>query len=115
LYQLEKRSCLRDNTTKYIILIEVNSTDAEYTLLYTNRLIETVKQISRKNDVYSQISKTQIALLLSMKKQEDGYIIIDRLLKEFYRKVPSNKVRVNYFLTDILKNSENEHLANLIQ
>jgi len=115
LYQLEKRACLRDNTTKYIILIEVNSMDSEYTMLYTNRLIETVKQISRKNDVYSQISKTQIALLLSMKKQEDGYIIIDRLLKEFYRKVPSNKVRVNYFLTDILKNSESEHLANLRQ
>ena len=68
LYQLEKRECLRDNTTKYILLIEVNSTDSEYTVLYTNRLIESVKQISRKSDIYSQISKTQIALLLSMKK-----------------------------------------------
>lgn len=115
LYQLEKRACLRDSTTKYIILIEVNSIDTEYTLLYTNRLIETVKQVSRKNDVYSQISKTQVALLLSMKKLDDGYIIIDRLLKEFYRKVPSNKVRVNYYLTDILKNDESEHLVNLRQ
>lgn len=115
LYQLEKRECLRDNTTKYILLIEVNSMDSEYTVLYTNRLIESVKQISRKSDVYSQISKTQIALLLSMKKQEDGYIIIDRLLKAFYRKVPSNKVRINYFLTNILKNDDSEHLVNLRQ
>ena len=115
LYQLEKRACLRDSVTKYIILVEVNSIDKDYTLLYTNRLIETVKQIARKNDVYSQISKTQVALLLSMKKMQDGYIIIDRLLKEFYRKVPSNKVRVNYYLTDILKNNESEHLVNLRQ
>lgn len=67
----------------------------------------------RINDVYTQINQSQIGLMLRLTNEDDAYIVIERLLNKFYRKYAPSAIRINYYVTDILKEAK-ENL-NLIR
>ncbi|MEA5026067.1 MAG: BTAD domain-containing putative transcriptional regulator [Erysipelotrichaceae bacterium] len=114
LFQLTKRKCLRTKITEYVILLEIKCKEKDIETIYTMRLMESVGKMLRKNDVYSQISRTQIALLVSMNKLEDGYNLLDRLLKEFYKHTPQERVKVNYYLSSVLMSEASKEITAVV-
>lgn len=99
--QYEIRTCIRNNRNKYLIFICFADDNTN-----VNALMDVVASSLRIDDVYTQVSGTQIALLCSLRQNSDAYIVGERIISKYYRKVDSN-ARLVYKL----KLLTDEHVA----
>lgn len=99
--QYEIRTCIRNNRNKYLIFICFADDNTN-----VNALMNVVASTLRIDDVYTQVSGTQIAVLCSLRQNSDAYIVGERIISKYYRKVDS-KARLVYKL----KVLTDEHIA----
>ena len=55
----------------------------------------------RKVDVTARFSSTQRVVLFTNLRDEDKQMVVERIMKEFYRMIPDNKFRLVYVSRNI--------------
>ena len=97
------RTMIRNRIKKYMIFIDfVND------IYYMDALIDIVSQTLRIDDVFTKVSDTQLAILCDLRDISDAYIVGERIISKYYRKV-DNRARLMYkpkVLTDEKKDKE---------
>lgn len=83
--QYEIRTCIRNNRNKYLLFVDFVNEKRDM-----DALIKVVSETLRIDDVYTKISGSQIAILCSLRQTSDAYIVGERIISKYYRKVDSN-------------------------
>lgn len=83
--QYEIRTCIRNNRNKYLVFVDFVNERRNM-----DALIKVVSETLRIDDVYTKISGSQIAILCSLRQTSDAYIVGERIISKYYRKVDSN-------------------------
>ncbi|MCI5773386.1 MAG: winged helix-turn-helix domain-containing protein [Erysipelotrichaceae bacterium] len=83
--QYEVRTCIRHNRSKYIIFVSFVNDQKDI-----DALSKVVLENLRIDDVYTKVSDSQIAILCSLRQNSDAYIVGERIVSKYYRKVNSN-------------------------
>ena len=97
------RTMIRNRIKKYMIFIDfVND------IYDMDALIDIVSQTLRIDDVFTKVSYTQLAILCDLRDISDAYIVGEKIISKYYRKV-DNRARLMYkpkVLTDEKKDKE---------
>ncbi len=80
--QYEIRTCIRNNRNKYLLFVDFVNEKRNM-----EALIKVVAETLRIDDVYTRISGSQIAILCSLQQTSDAYIVGERIISKYYRKV----------------------------
>ncbi|MDL2233801.1 winged helix-turn-helix domain-containing protein [Ruminococcaceae bacterium OttesenSCG-928-L11] len=99
IYQLQLRNLERQENKMFLALLTVESTveDRIEPLILDaimRRLMEILKECLRKGDTISRYSSSQYAILLPMMTYSNGYIVINRVKKMFYKTYTDNTTRL---------------------
>ena len=101
IYNLQKRTHERGSEAMFIALLMVTSTDGnpiEPLLLDSvmKILLDVLRSTLRKGDTITHYTAAQFALLLPLKRMDDGKVVIERVKNEFYKKYRTSTVVINY-------------------
>lgn len=99
IYQIQRRNAERLETKIFIALVTVKNPLGEpYEPLtldsIMNNLLGTLKHTLRKGDIVARYSPSQYTLLLPTFNRENGYIVFDRIKKNFYGQYFTNDVKL---------------------
>lgn len=100
-----KRS--QDKFVLVMLSIKINSPVLEKEVC-GDFLNQVVKNSLRANDIFTRLSKIQFAMLLTIRKMDDLFPVMDRLVKKYYKKYPAidNKLFYDYQLLGAIKPAE---------
>lgn len=101
--QFEIRDCMRNNREKYILFLDVNG-KSDLVSSSMNQLLQIIDISLRINDVYSRISVSQVAILVNLKKEAEAYLVIERILSRFYKKMSRKDIQIVYKIKNIMAN-----------
>ena len=59
-------------------------------------LLDVLRTTLRKGDTVTHYTASQYALLLPLKKYDDGKIVMERIKNAFYRKYSTSSIIINY-------------------
>lgn len=99
--QFEIRDCIRNGRFKYILFLEFSG-NGELLANAMNQLLQIISISLRINDVYARISVSQVAILLNLKKEQEAYLVIDRIIARFYKKISRKEMRITYKAKNIM-------------
>jgi DNA-binding SARP family transcriptional activator len=109
IYQLQLRNIERQESKMFLALLSVESTVEEYfdpliqdTIM--RRLLTILKDCLRRGDTIARFSSSQYAILLPMMYYSNGYIVINRIKKQFYKIYPDNSVKLIFHFGSIDQN-----------
>lgn len=106
IYQLQLRNIERQENRMFLALLSVeNSMGDNFDPLVLDavmrRLLAILKQCLRRGDTISRFSSSQYATLLPMINYSNGYIIVNRIKKLFYKSYPDNSVKLIFHFGSI--------------
>ncbi len=106
------RSVGRHDFKVFVLLIALMQPDgSEVEPLLLDQSMGTLQQVLRQTlrsgDVIARYSASRFSLLLNMKQADDGLIVMERVKKNFYRRVHRSDVVINYCVSCIEKPEEN--------
>ena len=103
MYRLLARSVSRTGQSVYLLLFTVSDTRGELPTI--QRLNASMRSLQlaigkslRKGDVYSQYSGTQYVVMLQSINEENGKMVVGRILKNYEQLYQEPKVVVNFML-----------------
>ncbi|MCQ2454320.1 MAG: hypothetical protein MJ136_07255 [Clostridia bacterium] len=113
-YNLMMRSVGRHDFKVFVLLVTLmqpDGSDVEPLLLDQSMgtLQQVLRQTLRSGDVIARYSASRFALLLNMKQPDDSLIVMERVKKNFYRRVHRSDVVIHYCVSCIEKSEENGH------
>ena len=101
IYNLQVRSHERGGATMFIALVMLTSIDGQPIdplklddVMQT--LLDVLRTTLRKGDTVTHYTASQYALLLPLKKYDDGKIVMERIKNAFYRKYSTSSIIINY-------------------
>ncbi len=100
-YRLEARRAAREGTCAHLVLLTLTTVSGNIPQLEElnknmNRLLNTLKECLRKGDVISRYSGAQYVVLLSNANYEDSVMVVERIIRSFYRQHRTVQLKVNY-------------------
>ncbi len=99
--RFEYRNCVRRKIAKYMIMIELNgSKDCFESAM--RHLMQIIDTSMRMNDVVSQVSTTQLAILVDMCDENEATMIVRRLLSRFSKLYLSSEIELTYRTTSLM-------------
>ncbi|HWR18895.1 MAG TPA: BTAD domain-containing putative transcriptional regulator [Clostridia bacterium] len=103
IYRLEVRAAERTGNTLYLCLITANGkTGAPPSVRTLNHAVSKlrtcIKDSLRRGDAYARYSVSQFILMLPGTTYETGSMVVERILKRFYRENPRTAVVLTYSL-----------------
>jgi DNA-binding SARP family transcriptional activator len=109
IYQLQLRNIGRQENKMFLALLSVENTVEEYfdpliqdTVM--RRLLAILKDCLRRGDTISRFSSSQYAILLPMMYYSNGYIVINRIKKQFYKIYPDNSIKLIFHFGSLDQN-----------
>lgn len=107
IYKLERRASQRNSKELHICVINVsdeNGNQLSQKKLNTvmEKLIDCIKFSLRSSDVFSRVSLSQYAVLLSYTSAENGDMVMKRIVKRFKRDNPKLTVKLKYELEPVI-------------
>lgn len=102
LYHVYVRKARRDHNKYHIVMFEITNVKVkqnQYDEVLETIILETV----RKTDIYTKFSINNYGILVEIKADDDIFVIIDRIQKKFYNKIPSKNARLHYFENSLMK------------
>lgn len=112
LYQVYVRKSRRDKANYHIIVFELKDIKGKQTHLhetFENVILDTL----RRTDIYTSFVTNNFGLLVEVKNLEDIFVVIDRIQKKFYSKVPSKNARVYYYEKSLNAVDDVNHLPTI--
>lgn len=105
-YRLISRQSARDGRSVYIALITACESDGNIPPLnllnhIMENLLDAIVNSLRRGDVVSKYSGAQYVLLLPSITQEDGTLVLERIIKKYYHANKSKKIQLKYKLRQI--------------
>lgn len=102
LFEISMRSAARDRKKYYLILFEITSHAKQSDIPSIMNKLKNVITISlRSNDVFAKVNQKQFVILLSCTKEDDTYLVINRITSTFYRRVSQKDYRINYHMIPV--------------
>lgn len=101
IYNLQVRNLDRAGQTMFLALLMANSLDGQ-TLEplklddVMQKLLEVLRKTLRKGDTVTHYTASQYAILLPLRKYDDGKIVMERIKNLFYRQYPNSNIVLNY-------------------
>lgn len=113
IYNLQVRSHERTGTTMFLALIMVSNIDGQpIDSLKLDDLMQTLLDVLRvtlrKGDTVTHYTASQFALLLPLKRYDDGKIVMERIKNAFYKRYPTSSIIINYRIGPIQEQPETE-------
>ena len=105
MYQFELRNSLRTQQGSYFVLFEIRCPKAKMDKVM-RYFLGVIAETLRINDVYTQINQSQVGLMLKLQNEQDAFIVIERLMGKLYKKFNADSVKLNYHVTNILKEAQ---------
>lgn len=105
MYQFELRNSLRTQQGSYFVLFELRCSKAKMDKVM-RYFLSVIAETLRINDVYTQINQSQVGLMLKLQNEQDAFIVIERLMNKLYKKFNADSVKLNYHVTNILKEAQ---------
>lgn len=96
LYQVYVRKARRDKALYHIIVFEIKDIKGKQSHLhetFENIILDSL----RRTDIYTSFTANNFGLLAEVTNTEDIFVVIDRIQKKFYSKIPSKNARVYYY------------------
>ncbi|MEF9967531.1 MAG: hypothetical protein RR766_03380 [Longicatena sp.] len=106
------RKARRDKTNYHIIVFELKDVKGKQTHLhetFENVVLDTL----RRTDIYTSFVTNNFGLLVEIKSTEDIFVVIDRIQKKFYSKIPSRNARIYYYEKSLSTVEDVNHLPNV--
>lgn len=100
-YRLEARRGIREGSCAHIGLLTLTTTNGAVPRLQEMnktmaRLLNTLKESLRKGDVISRYSGAQYVVLLPNANYEDSVMVLERIIKIFYRQHRNVQLKLSY-------------------
>ncbi|MSA70801.1 AfsR/SARP family transcriptional regulator [Holdemania massiliensis] len=97
LVQNKRLEASRNQEPAVLVIVSLKVTDAKLSTQDSgDQLNRIIRSGLRANDVYTRFSKTQFGILMNVRQKEDTALVMDRLARRFYKKIPSSRCRLNY-------------------
>ena len=101
IYQLDVRNSARTGQSVFLGLITVtdgNGEKPEQRVLNNamGKLLLTVNESLRRGDVYTRYSVSQYIIMLHTLTMENAEMVIERIIKRFYREYPKLAIKLEY-------------------
>lgn len=112
-YRLIARQAAREGRTVFLCLITVSDANGEIPSLTKLdaamiRLLDAINLSLRRGDVVAKYSGAQYVILLPSITYEDGSMVMERIIKQYYQANRRSVLHLNYKLEQIILNETNE-------
>lgn len=102
-YRIEARRTARQGSCTHVALLTVSLADDKTPELYLlnetmEQLLLLLRQSLRSGDIIARYSAAQYVLMLPWANYEDGAVIIERIIRAFYRNYRNNQLKLSYKL-----------------
>lgn len=102
LYQARVREIQRSRDSFYMMMLELESQEGSQPendqLEYLSRVLESEL---RSSDIFCRISKSQYAVMMNLRRKEDGDIAAQRIRTRFHKRYPSDQAKLGYHVCEI--------------
>ncbi|MEG1501631.1 MAG: hypothetical protein RR396_06700, partial [Clostridiales bacterium] len=103
IYQLEARAAIRKGQSVFIGLLTITDDknqkiDIKDTAYIMDRILFIINKSLRKGDVVARFSSCQYVLMLSSLTYENGIMVMERIVRNFYQNNKNVKARLYYKL-----------------
>lgn len=103
IYQNVIRAQERSKEESLLVILELSSNESDSDLAKAmSKLKLSIDYGMRRSDVYSRLNSLQFVLLLPCKSKENGFTIIERIQKHFYKSIDSKKFKFHYHMSIIV-------------
>ena len=101
IYNLQVRNLDRAGQTMFLALLMATSLDGQNIDPLKlddvmQKLLDVLRKTLRKGDTVTHYTASQYAILLPLKKYDDGKIVMERIKNLFYRQYPNSNIVLNY-------------------
>ena len=104
MYQNQIRAQVRSKELACLVILEVRSQNQDLDMSKAmEKLKRAINQTLRRSDVYSRINTLQFVLLLPCKTKDNGYTIVERIQRIFYKSISKDQVRL-YSYMNVVEN-----------
>ena len=104
MYQNQMRAQVRSKELACLVILEVRSQNQDLDMSKAmEKLKRAINQALRRSDVYSRINTLQFVLLLPCKTKDNGYTIVERIQRIFYKSISKDQVRL-YSYMNVVEN-----------
>ena len=106
IYRIEARQSTRDGRSVYIALLTVFNSKSELPPLdeltrVMPRLLTSIKDCLRRGDVIAKYSGAQYVIMLPNINYEDGIMVMDRIVNNYYKNNRKSLLQLKYKLSQI--------------
>ena len=102
LYQARVREIQRSRDSFYLMMMELRSIKGAQPendqLEYLSRVLESEL---RSSDIFCRISRSQYAVMMNLRRQEDGEIAAQRICTRFHKRYPADQAKLQYYVCEI--------------
>ncbi|MBS3971922.1 MAG: winged helix-turn-helix domain-containing protein [Erysipelotrichia bacterium] len=109
MYQNQMRTQSRNQELACLVILELRNT--QQTEFDMSKAMEKLKKAIdhglRRSDVYSRINSLQFVLLLPCKSKDNGYTIVERIQRIFYKNLSRDQVKL-YSYMNVVENMESQ-------
>ena len=102
LYQARIREIQRSRESFYVIMLDLRTVEGTMPegdmVEYLSRVLESEL---RSSDIFCRISKSQYAVMMTLRQREDSDIAAKRICTRFYKRYPADQTKLNYNVCEI--------------